>query len=371
LTHAQRTYDQFGQSIWYDNIQRAQLQSGKFASLVADGVRGCTSNPTIFHKAIGSTSDYDAALAKLAAQGASVDDAYYALVGDDIRNGADVLRQVYDASGKRDGYISVEVQPRLSSNATETVREARKLIELVDRPNVMIKVPATPEGLPAVTALIGEGISVNVTLIFAIESYRAVAGAYIDGLERAAAAGKELSAIASVASFFVSRVDSSVDGLLDAAIAQRPGDAEALRGLRGKAAIANAKLAYAAYQEIFSADRFASLAQRGAQPQRVLWASTGTKNPSYSDTLYVDELIGKDTVNTVPPATLDAFQDHGAVAGTLDRGLDDARSTFAQLAAAGIDMDRVCADLLAQGVQAFIDSMDALMEVIAKKKSPQ
>lgn len=371
MTRAQRTYDQFGQSIWYDNIQRKQLRSGKFAALVAEGVRGCTSNPTIFHKAIGSTSDYDDAIARLATQGASVDDAYYALIGDDIRNGADELRKVYDSSGKQDGYISVEVQPRSSSNATETVREARKLTALVDRPNVMIKVPATPEGLPAVAALVGEGISVNVTLIFAIDTYREVAGAYIDGLERAVAAGKDPSAIASVASFFVSRVDSSVDALLDAAIAARPGDAAALRRLQGKAAIANAKLAYAAYREIFSSERFAALRDRGARPQRVLWASTGTKNPAYSDTLYVDELIGNDTVNTVPPHTLDAFQDHGTVAGTLERGLDDARETFAQLASAGIDMDRVCADLLAQGVQAFIDSMDGLMEVIAKKKSPQ
>lgn len=367
MTNATRAFEEFRQSIWYDNIQRSQLASGQFAQLIADGVRGCTSNPTIFDKAVSQTSDYDDALRDMAKRRISVEEMYYALVGQDIRDAADALQEIYRQSEARDGYISLEVQPNLASSTDATVAEAQRLVKLVGRDNLMIKVPATPEGLPAVTALIAAGISVNITLIFSIDSYREVTSAYIAGLEQAQKAGLDLSKIASVASFFVSRVDASVDKLLAERAASKPADADRILGFQGKAAIANAKLAYAAYKEIFSGSRFAPLRAKGAQSQRVLWASTGTKSKAYKDTLYLDSLIGPETVNTVPPQTLDAFQDHGTVANTLETGFDQAVQLFKELESLGINMDAVCDDLLNDGVKSFVQSMNSLMDVIAKK----
>ncbi|MET0412342.1 MAG: transaldolase [Polyangiaceae bacterium] len=361
-TNAQRVHSELGQSLWYDNLQRGLLDSGAFQALLDAGVRGCTSNPTIFDKAITGSKDYEAELANLALDGKSAEEIYYALVTRDIQRAADLLRPVYDESQAKDGYVSLEVQPKNSSDADATIAEGSELSRRIGRPNLMIKVPATEPGLPAIRELIGRGISVNVTLVFAIDQYRQVANAYIDGLERAATAGKDLSQISSVASFFVSRLDSAIDPRL-----KKLGSAEA-QALLGKAAIANARRAYQAYQQIFSSPRFQALAARGATPQRVLWASTGTKDPSYKDTVYVDELIGPDTVNTVPPATLAAFQDHGSVARTVDQGVAAADKVIRDLAALGIDVDVVCNELLSGGVESFNQSMNSLLKGIADRR---
>jgi transaldolase len=361
-TNAQRVYSEHGQSLWYDNLQRGLLDSGAFKALLDAGVRGCTSNPTIFDKAITGSKDYEAELASLAQDGKSAEDIYYALVTRDIQRAADLLRPIYDESKAKDGYVSLEVQPKNSGDADATIAEGSELSRRIGRPNLMIKVPATEPGLPAIRELIGRGISVNVTLVFALDQYRQVANAYIDGLERAAAAGKDLSKISSVASFFVSRLDSAIDPRL-----KKIGSPEA-QALLGKAAIANARRAYQAYQQIFSSPRFQALAARGATPQRVLWASTGTKDPSYKDTVYVDELIGPDTVNTVPPATLAAFQDHGSVARTVDQGVTEADQAIRALAAIGIDVDVVCNELLSAGVESFNQSMNSLLKGIADRR---
>jgi len=361
-TNAQRAYGEHGQSLWYDNLQRGLLDSGAFQALLDAGVRGCTSNPTIFDKAITGSKDYEAELASLALEGKSAEEIYYALVTRDIQRAADLLRPVYDESKAKDGYVSLEVQPKNSSDADATIAEGSELSRRIARPNLMIKVPATEPGLPAIRELIGRGISVNVTLVFSLDQYRQVANAYIDGLERAAAAGKDLSKISSVASFFVSRLDTAIDPRL-----KKVGSPEA-QALLGKAAIANARRAYQAYGEIFQSPRFAALAARGATPQRVLWASTGTKDPSYKDTLYVDELIGPDTVNTVPPATLAAFQDHGTIARTVDKDVAAADKAIKDLAAVGVDVDVVCNELLAAGVESFNQSMNSLLKGIADRR---
>lgn len=360
-TNAQRAYSEFGQSIWYDNVQRGLLQSGQFAALVQAGVRGCTSNPTIFDKAIGGSSDYDAALRELVARGCSVDEIYHELVCEDIRTAADVLRPVYEQSEFRDGYISLEVQPKHAFDTRGTIDEALELRRRIDRPNLMIKVPATREGLTAITELTAQGVCVNVTLIFSRQRYIEVAEAYLAGLERAASSNTDVSRITSVASFFVSRIDSKVDAWLES-------QPSAPSELLGKAAIANAKLAYVEYGRLFGGERFETLRRHGAQTQRLLWASTSTKNPSYPDTLYVDELIGRDTVNTVPPATLEAFQDHGKLAATLEQDVAGASRTLERLAGTGLSLDSVCEQLLAEGVDAFVASMKSLYEVIAARR---
>lgn len=361
-TTAQRAHAEFGQSIWYDNVQRGLLNSGEFKALVAKGVRGCTSNPTIFDKAIGGSKDYDAAIQKLVAANASVDDIYHALVVEDIQAAADALAGVYEDSKWTDGYISLEVQPKNATDTKGTVAEALSLVKRIDRPNLMIKVPATNEGLPAITELTALGISVNVTLIFSRARYVEVAQAFIKGLERAAAEGRDLRRIASVASFFISRIDSAVDSWIEK-------QGATIQSLRGKAAIANAKLAYVEYKRLYSSEPFTSLAAKGAQTQRLLWASTGTKNPAYADTLYLDELVGKSTVNTVPPATLAAFLDHGKPYNAIESGVDQAHAILAELAQAGLDLDAVCNTLLQDGVKSFIESMDHLFEVIASRRA--
>ncbi|MEJ2211479.1 MAG: transaldolase, partial [Anaerolineae bacterium] len=327
--------------------------------LVDQGVRGVTSNPSIFQKAIAGSADYDNALEELVAAGLSVDQIYEALVIDDIRAAADVLRPVYKDTGGADGYVSLEVSPRLAHDTEGTVAEARRLFAIIARPNLMIKVPATPEGIPAITTLIGEGVNVNVTLIFSLKQYEAVARAYIAGLEKLAAAGGDVSQVASVASFFVSRIDSAVDRALEGA-----GDEE----LKGKIAIASARLAYARFHELFRGQPWERLAASGARAQRPLWASTSTKNPDYPDTLYVDALIGPQTVNTVPPDTLVAFVDHGLVVPTLEQDVAEAREQVARLGELGIDLEAITEQLQADGVQAFADSFEALLQAIADRR---
>lgn len=355
-----------GQSIWYDNIRRGMLESGEMQRLIDIGVSGLTSNPTIFEKAITGSGDYDDALLELALAGKTTEEIYEALTLEDIRAAADLLRPVYDSTGGADGYASLEVDPHLAHDTDATVAEAKRLFQVLGRPNVMIKVPATPEGIPAVRRLIGQGVNVNVTLTFSLEAYEQVREAYIAGLEDLQRAGGDVSRIASVASFFVSRVDTAVDALLQERVKQ--GETE-LAGLMGKAAIANARLAYHAFRQSFDGQRFAGLRAAGARVQRPLWASTSTKNPAYSDVLYVESLIGRDTVNTLPDVTLQAFLDHGRVDEALGRGLEDARLTIDALEQAGVSMKEVTDRLLADGVKAFADSFDKLMANLAQKRS--
>lgn len=367
MTNGERVYREFGQSLWYDNLERGLLRSGAFQALLDAGVRGCTSNPTIFEKSIKSSSEYEPALRRLVKAGSSVEEIYYDLVIADIQQAADLLRPIYTTSNATDGYISVEVQPRHAADTRATVAEAMLLATRIQRPNLMIKVPATEPGLEATSQLIGRGVSVNVTLIFGLEQYRRVAGAYMEGLERAARGGHDLARIASVASFFVSRIDTAIDAELTRRGAEPGADRALLQSLRGKAAIANAKRAYVAYREIFESARFRALAS--AQPQRVLWASTGTKDPAYPDTLYVDELIGPGTVNTLPPATLAAFQDHGRPSRSVDRDLSAATQVFSDLERVGISVPKVCDDLLAAGVAAFAGSLDSLFALLGERRA--
>ncbi len=367
---------QFGQSIWYDNISRGLIQSGKLARLVAeDGVRGVTSNPAIFEKAIGGSQDYDDSIR--AAVGAGIGDPveiFEGLAIRDIQQGCDVLRGVYDESGHTDGYVSLEVSPYLAHDSDGSVAEARRLWGAVDRENLMIKVPATPEGVPAIKQLISEGINVNVTLLFAIESYQAVADAYLSGLEERAARGDDLAAVSSVASFFVSRIDASVGKRLAEQLENEKNAARRskLEGLDGKVAIANAKLAYAAFQGILSSPRWQSLAAKGAQPQRMLWASTGTKTPELPRTLYVDNLIGPHTVNTLPGATFEAFREEGIARDALgvdfEASLSDARQIMGDLEEVGIPFKEIADELLTNGCQLFNDAFDQLLGAVAEKR---
>lgn len=359
MTPAQETSKTFGQSLWYDNVQRSSLLDGSFALLLEAGVLGCTSNPSIFHKAISGSKDYDESFSSLVKDGNSTEEIYYDLVVSDIQGAADQLRATYEASQFVDGYVSVEVLPKNSHNAEETVKEGLWLRERVDRPNVMIKVPATEAGYAAITELTAHGVCVNATLIFSRIQYEAVARAFIKGLSEAKANGHDLSRIASVASFFVSRIDARVDSLLGVG---------PTAGLRSKIAIANAKIAYQLFGQLFSVENFGVLAKAGAQKQRLLWASTGTKDPALSDTLYVDSLIGPETVNTVPPATLAAFQDHGRPQASLESDLGEAAAQLEQLREGGISLDEVCAALLTEGLKSFSDAMDALMAVINERR---
>ncbi len=348
-----------GQSIWYDNIRRALIDSGELQQLLDDGVMGVTSNPSIFEKAIAGSSDYDAAIKALADSELSDEQLYEALALEDIQRTADLLHPIYEATNGVDGYISLEVSPTLAHNTEGTVDDAHRLFAALNRPNVMIKVPATPAGIPAIEALIGAGINVNVTLIFSLAHYEGVAEAYLTGLEQLAANGGNLSQVASVASFFISRVDTAVDAALEQA---------GNTALQGKIGIANAKAAYGRFQQLFNSPRWTALAAKGAQVQRPLWASTGTKNPTYPDTLYVDQLIGPNTVNTVPPATLTAFRRRGTVAAPLGENLAEAQAQLAQLADLGIDLDSITQQLQDDGVAAFAKSFASLMSSVADKR---
>ncbi len=358
-----------GQSVWLDNITRGMLLSGELKSLIAQGVRGLTSNPSIFEKAIATGAEYDEPLRRLLAQKMSVEDIVERLVVEDIRDAADLFRPLYDRTSGEDGYVSIEVSPLLARNTDATLAEARRLWKWVDRPNVMIKIPATREGIPAIQRCLTDGININVTLIFSLERYDEVAQAYRAALETRAQQGLGVG-VASVASFFISRIDTSVDKLVQEKIQTSPSakEKDALLELLGKVAIANAKAAYRLFQKRFSDEKFAALRTLGARPQRPLWASTGTKNPHYSDVLYVDQLIGASTVNTLPPATLAAFLDHGQVADTLESEADEALKTLERLKAAKIDLRRVTETLEAEGVRLFAESYEKLIASLRAKK---
>ena len=349
-----------GQAVWLDYIRRNFITSGELQRWVDQGARGVTSNPSIFEKAIAGSADYDQDMRLLVKAGRSVDEIYEALALDDIGRAADILRPLYDQSGGGDGYVSLEVSPALAHDTEGTVKQARRLFAALDRPNVMIKVPATAAGIPAVETLIGEGINVNVTLIFSLAHYKAVARAYIAGLEKLVAAGQDAAQVASVASFFVSRIDSAVDRAL-----AEIGETE----LQGKTAVASAKVAYAHFGDVFSGERWERLAAQGARFQRPLWASTSTKNPLFRDTLYVDDLIGPDTVNTIPLATLQAFLDHGRVSLTLSAGVEQARHQLARLAELGLDLDAITQKLQDDGVASFAKAFEALRASIAEKRA--
>jgi transaldolase len=350
---------ELGQSIWLDYISRSLITSGELEDLIDQGLRGVTSNPSIFEKAIDESSDYDDELRELAIQGKSADEIYESLVTDDVRDAVDLMRRVYDATEGLDGYVSLEVNPKLAHDTDRTITEAQHLYAALDRPNVLIKVPATPAGVPAIEALIGEGINVNVTLIFSLTQYEAIANAYIAGLEKLAEGGGDVTKVASVASFFVSRIDTAVDQALEKA-----GNTE----LQGKIAIASARTAYARFREIFKGPRWERLSASGARVQRPLWASTSTKNPAYPDILYVDNLIGPDTVNTLPMATMKAFLDHGHVRSTIEADLDEARAQIAGLADAGVSLDNITQKLQDDGVDAFARSFEILVNSISEKR---
>jgi len=361
-----------GQSPWYDYIQRELITSGDLQAMIdQDGLMGVTSNPSIFEKAIGGSADYDEELQRLAAQVTNVKEIYEALAIRDIQAATDVMSAVYESSKGRDGYVSLEVSPNLAFNTDGTIEEALRLWKTVDRANVMIKVPGTPEGLPAVEHLLSQGLNINITLLFSVKVYEDVAWTYIRGLEKFAANGGDVSKIASVASFFVSRIDTMIDTHLDAKLKNETNESKrkTLESLKGQIAIANAKVAYLIYQEIFSGAQFQALKQKGAKVQRLLWASTGTKNPQYPDTYYMDALIGPDTVNTIPAATFNAFRDHGTVKETLTEGVEEAKATMQSLADCGVSMADVTEALLKDGARMFGESFDQLMAVISRKRS--
>jgi transaldolase len=359
-------YQQQGQSPWLDNMRRDWLQNGTMAGLVAQGVRGMTSNPTIFAKAISGQDTYDAEFRDLI-RTKSVEDAYWDLVVDDIESALAILRPVYDSSDGGDGYVSVEVAPSLAHDTEGTVRAARSLHQRIDKPNALVKIPATPECVPSIRQMISEGRSINVTLIFSLTRYAEVIEAYLAGLESLAASGrKDLSHVASVASFFVSRVDTEVDRRLEAAASGSP-DAERILALRGKAAVAQARLAYRLFTQQFSGERWEALAAVGGRVQRPLWASTSTKNPAYPDLAYVDTLIGRHTVNTMPDATVADFLDHGHVARTVDTDYAGSDQVIADLASVGIHMEDVAQVLESEGVASFAASFDELMQSLSEK----
>ncbi len=368
-----KTLTEFGQSVWLDYIRRNLITSGELTRLIEeDGLRGLTSNPAIFEKAITGSTDYTQALEELGKRkDLDAKGIYEQLAIRDIQDVADALRPVYDRTRKRDGYVSLEVSPHLAFKTQETIDEAVRLWKTVARENLMVKVPGTREGIPAIRALIGRGININVTLLFAQEVYEQVAEAYIAGLEDFAKAGGDVSRVASVASFFVSRIDSLVDSMLAARIKEgkNPSEQPLLQSLQGKVAIANAKLAYQEYKAIVSTPRWQALASRGAQTQRLLWASTSTKNPAYSDVLYVEELIGPDTVDTIPPATFDAFRDHGRPRASLEEGIDAAQKTMDDLARVGISIKAVTDQLTDDAVKLFAEPFDKLLAAVAKHSS--
>ena len=362
---------QYGQSVWLDYIRRNIILNGELQKMIdQDGLRGITSNPSIFEKAIAGSNDYTDLLDQLGKQSVPTGQIYERIVVRDIQDAADKLLPVYKSTNRRDGYVSLEVAPTLARDTKGTIEEARRLWKAVNRPNIMIKVPGSPEGVEPVRQLTSEGLNINITLLFAQEAYIAVAEAYIDGLEAALKAGKDISSIASVASFFVSRIDTLVDSTIDEKLKTSSGsDADLLKSLHGKVAIANAKQAYRYYQKMIEGPRWKALAAKGAQTQRLLWASTSTKNPKYRDVLYIEELIGPDTVNTIPPATMDAFRDHGVLRRTIDADLPAADKTMSDLEKAGISMKQITGKLLDDAIQLFDDAFTKLHDVVDQKKA--
>jgi transaldolase len=349
-----------GQSIWLDFIHRDLLTSGRLNQLIDEGVRGMTSNPSIFDKAISKGGTYDDDIRAMVAAGKSVQQIYESLAFADIQAACDALRPVYDRTQRLDGYVSLEVSPTLAHDTSGTIDQVRAYAAAVDRPNLMIKIPATSEGIPAIQAMLGEGINVNVTLMFSVHQLELVSEAFLAGLEQLAADDGDLSRMASVASFFVSRMDSMIDPMLD-----EKGETS----LRGTLGLANARLAYHRFTQIYQSDRWAALRDQGARVQRVLWGSTSTKDPAYPDTMYVDELIGPDTVNTVPPETLEAFLDHGTVARTVDKDIEAAQAAVARLSEVGIDLDDITDRLLAEGVEKFAAAFDNLLKSLEARRA--
>jgi transaldolase len=363
-----RKLEEFGQSIWLDYIQRQLITSGKLRSFIEeDGLKGVTSNPAIFEKAIAGSNDYDEAIQALAKQQKGVEEIYQAITVEDVQMAADEFFPVYDKLDGKDGYISLEVNPHLARDTAGTIAEARRLWKAAARPNILIKVPATLEGLPAITQLLSEGINVNVTLLFGLPRYEEVAEAYIAGLEARAAKGEDLQRVASVASFFLSRIDVLVDPGLERLMAAGGDRATAAKNVRGEVAIASAKLAYHIYKRVFGSERFQTLAAKGARPQRVLWASTSTKNPDYPDVKYVEPLIGPDTVNTLPLETLDAYRDHGDPAPRLEEGVDEVASLLQRLPELGIHLNEVTQQLEDEGIEKFNKPYDSLLNTLESK----
>ncbi len=358
MTRLQRLFSEQGQSPWLDNLKRGYITSGDLTRLIDEGIRGITSNPTIFQKAIAGQAEYDEQFKSLMERKSSVDDAYWDLVIDDVTHALDLLRPIYDESAGGDGFVSIEVAPGLANDTEGTIASARQLDDRITQPNLLVKIPGTAAGIPAIRAMIAEGRSINVTLIFSIERYDEVIEAYLAGLEDCEG---DLGRVHSVASFFVSRVDTEVDRRL-----QKIGTDEAL-ALRGKAAVAQAKLAYELFCKRFRGERWDALCEQGARVQRPLWASTSTKNPAYPDTLYIDNLIGPDTINTMPDATIDAFERRGTVACTINKGLDEAHQVMDDLAKVGIDMADVSRTLEEEGVASFSKSFDELMGTLSEK----
>src|SRR5947209_12058890 len=362
---------ELGQSVWYDNVDRSQLVSGQFQHMLdEDGVVGVTANPTIFEKSISAGHAYDEQIDQLIREGKSTNEIYEALIITDIQTVADILRPIYEQTNGHDGYVSLEVSPDLAHDTEATLSEVRRFWKMVNRPNLMIKIPGTSEGLPAILQSLTEGINVNITLIFSIDTYRKVADAYISALEKRNAEGKDVSRMASVASFFVSRVDTLVDKMLEDKIKATSDGAEQqkLKSLEGKAAIANARIVYQEFKRIFNSPRFEKLKQQGAHVQRPLWASTSTKNPSYRDVLYAEELVGPDTVDTMPLETIQNFKDHGQARLSIEDNLEEAHQVFDALAKIGIHYDQVTKQLQDEGVQKFADSFHTLFEGIAEKR---
>jgi transaldolase len=361
MTTLERLYSEYGQSPWLDNLTRGYLHDGTLKRLIAEGIRGVTANPTIFTKAILGSADHDEQFAALTAAGRPLEDAYWRLVVDDVTAALAVLRPVFDSSGGTDGFVSAEVAAELARDTEATLVAARALHERIAAPNLFVKIPATVEGVPAIRAMIAEGRSVNITLIFSLARYGEIIEAYLSGLEAFVERGGDPSRVHSVASFFVSRVDTEVDRRLETA------GTRAALALRGQVAIAQAKLAYRLFRERFAGERWQRLAALGARPQRPLWASTSTKNPAYPDTRYVDELIGPDTVNTLPEVTIAAFTDHGRLARTIDTEVEEAADVMRRLAAVGVDMDNVGLALEEQGVASFHDSYQQVLAALAAK----
>ena len=362
----------YGQSIWMDNLSRDLIESGELKKLISSrGIEGITSNPAIFEKAIAGNKIYDSDIAAGIKDKKSTEKIYESLVFEDIKNACNIFKEVYEKTNGLDGYVSIEVPPTIAKDTDSTISEAKRYHEAIGRENVMIKIPGTAEGLPAVEATIAAGINVNVTLLFAVDSYVETAWAYIRGLEKRAAEGKDISKIASVASFFLSRIDVKVDKAIDKKIAaaESPEIKEKLKKLKGKVAIANAKIAYQKYKEIFSSDRWKALAEKGAKVQRLLWASTSTKNPEYSDVMYVDELVGPDTVNTLPPNTIEACADHCDPASRIESDIDEAYQVIESLKdeEVNINLDRVMEELLEEGIDKFIKPFESLMSSLETK----
>lgn len=369
MSNPLKNLESLGQAIWLDYIKRDFIHNDQLKKLIEeDGLRGITSNPSIFEKAIADSHDYDQDIFQFKHENKNIQDIYESITQCDVRDAADEFKHLYDNVKGMDGFVSLEVNPHLAHDTQGTVEEARRLWKSLDRPNVMIKVPATPEGIPAIQQLISEGLNINVTLLFGLDRYRAVAEAYITGLEARLEAGKPIDHIASVASFFLSRIDVLVDPMLDKIIAKNNDDSIAAKNIQGEVAIASAKCAYAIYQEIYNTKRFKKLIEKGARSQRLLWASTSTKNPAYSDLKYVEALIGQETVNTLPRETLDAYRDHGDPKLRLTDNMDHARSVFQQLSDLKIDIKTITAQLEREGVEKFNQSFDKLIDAIKDKK---